>query len=294
MPRPARLPIERTQRCAVRRSRRWPSRRRRIGPSWRSPMARSIVRAVRGTSGIVGGLVALANDLQGAVAAVEAEVFDVGGARFGDSQAVEAEQDSERGVGAVVAFGGEQEGAELAAVHAVALVRLDLGAADVLGRVRGDAPVDVSEPVEAADRREAPVDRRGGKRPLFHRAAVQLDVGPGGGEHGEVVAERPLEVHAQVVPVRLEGAAAVARQERHDRQLSFIDRNIWTRKPDRSLRCLQSHCCPPSPWENSEHPDPQPAVWGSCLLASGCCRVAGRTTSGNGTPSPSARRARPS
>ncbi len=47
-PRPARLAIDRTQRCAVRRSRRWPSWRRRIGPAVRSPMARSIAGPVLG------------------------------------------------------------------------------------------------------------------------------------------------------------------------------------------------------------------------------------------------------
>jgi hypothetical protein len=48
VPRLARLPIERTHRCAVRRSKRCPSLRRRIGRSWRSPPSRSIVPAVRG------------------------------------------------------------------------------------------------------------------------------------------------------------------------------------------------------------------------------------------------------
>jgi hypothetical protein len=37
-----------------------------------------------------GGLVALAEDLESAVAAFEAEVLDVGGARFADAEAVEA------------------------------------------------------------------------------------------------------------------------------------------------------------------------------------------------------------
>ena len=58
-PSPARLPIDRTQRCAVRRSSRCPSRHSRIGPSFRPPMARSIVRAVRGTSGMTAGLLPL-------------------------------------------------------------------------------------------------------------------------------------------------------------------------------------------------------------------------------------------
>jgi hypothetical protein len=62
------------------------------------------------------------------MAAVEAEVFDVGCARFRDPQVVQIEQYSQCGVGAVEAFGGEQERAELAPVHAMALIRLDLRA----------------------------------------------------------------------------------------------------------------------------------------------------------------------
>src|SRR4051812_10442255 len=71
-------------------------------------------------------------------------------------------------VGAVETFGGEQKRAELASVHTVALARLNLRAPDVLSRVGGYAPVDVSEPVEATHRREASVNRRGGKPPLLH------------------------------------------------------------------------------------------------------------------------------
>ncbi len=56
---PARLPMERTHRCAVRRSSRCPSWRSRIDPCVRSPIARSIVRATLGTSGIVVGLLPL-------------------------------------------------------------------------------------------------------------------------------------------------------------------------------------------------------------------------------------------
>ena len=45
-----------------------------------------------------GGPVALADDLQGAVAAFEAEVLDVGAAGFADPQPVQAEQHGQRGV----------------------------------------------------------------------------------------------------------------------------------------------------------------------------------------------------
>jgi hypothetical protein len=60
----------------------------------------------------------------------------------------------------VAALSGEQEGAELGAVKAEPLAQLDLGSTDVLGRVRSDAPVDVSEPVEATHRRKPSIDRR--------------------------------------------------------------------------------------------------------------------------------------
>lgn len=51
--------VERTHRCAVRRSSRLPSWRSKIGPAVRSTIARSIVRAVLGTSGMIAGLLPL-------------------------------------------------------------------------------------------------------------------------------------------------------------------------------------------------------------------------------------------
>jgi hypothetical protein len=99
-----------------------------------------------------GGLVALPDDPQDAVTPLEGEVFDVGGARLADSKSVEAEENGERGVGVVVALGGEQEGAELGAVQPTCLGVVNLGAMNVLGGDRRDATVDVREPVEAAHR----------------------------------------------------------------------------------------------------------------------------------------------
>ena len=58
----------------------WP---RKIGPSTRSPMARSIARAVRGASGMVDDLAALAQHGEGAMTALDAERLDVGAERFG-------------------------------------------------------------------------------------------------------------------------------------------------------------------------------------------------------------------
>ena len=65
---------------------------RKIGPSQRSPMARSIARAVRGASGNGDDLAALAQDRQGAVPALEAERLDVGAGGLRDPQPVEGQQ----------------------------------------------------------------------------------------------------------------------------------------------------------------------------------------------------------
>ena len=70
--------------------------RRRIGPSRRSPTARLIVRAVRGTRGISAGLLPL----------LRVPEVRCPRARFADPQSVHAEEDGERGMVAVVAFGG--------------------------------------------------------------------------------------------------------------------------------------------------------------------------------------------
>ena len=117
---------------------------------------------------------------------------------------------------------GEQERAELGAVHPVALGLGDLGPADVLGGVGGDAAVDVCEAVVAAHGRQAPVDRRRGQSPLLHRHPVQLDVRPGGRQRFDAVVGRPLEERAEIVPVGVERAAAVADEERKRSELSLV------------------------------------------------------------------------
>jgi hypothetical protein len=110
------------------------------------------------------------------VSAIEAEIIDVGLACFADSEPVQAEQYLGGGVLAIDAFCVEREPAELARVEATAFRLVDLASADVLRRVRGDAPVDVREPVEPAHRRQSRVDRRRGQAALFHVMAVQPDV----------------------------------------------------------------------------------------------------------------------
>ena len=148
-------------------------------------------------------------------------------------QPVEAEEDGEGGVITVEPFDGEQERPELGSVHPVAAVGMDLGAADVLGRVGRYAAVDVGEPVEATDGAEPAVDRRRCQPALFHRRAVQLDVRPGRPEHVETVLARPFEEHVQVVPVGVERATVVTSQERHRGELCLT---TWT--PSSSVRML--------------------------------------------------------
>jgi hypothetical protein len=135
------------------------------------------------------------------VASLEAEILDIGGAGLADPQTVEAKQYGKGGVVTVVLLGGEQEHAQLGAVETAGIRRVDLGSAHVLGRVRGDAAIDVSEPVEAAHRRQPPVDRRCGKTSRLHPTAVQLDVRARRSQHGELVVGTPLEEAAQVVAV---------------------------------------------------------------------------------------------
>jgi hypothetical protein len=89
-------------------------------------------------------LAAFADDAKRAMASFEAKIFDVGRTRLRDPQPVQAKQHGQRGVIAVVVLGGEQEPAELTAVHAVAFGRLDLRSSYVLGGVGRNATVDVA------------------------------------------------------------------------------------------------------------------------------------------------------
>ena len=100
--------------------------------------------------------VSLTEDAKRAVTAFEAEVFDVGCARLGHAQSVEAKQHGERGMVAVEVLGGKQEPAEITAVHSVSFGGLHLGAAHVLGGIGGD-------PAAMWAKRKYPhtVDRRG-------------------------------------------------------------------------------------------------------------------------------------
>jgi hypothetical protein len=87
-----------------------------MGASPRSPMARSIARAVRGASGMVTTLPALAGDGQGPVAAFGAQGLDTGAGGFGDPQPVQGEQRDQRMLWRRPKTCGDQHLAELVAV----------------------------------------------------------------------------------------------------------------------------------------------------------------------------------
>jgi hypothetical protein len=196
-------------------------------------------------------LAALPKDAECPVASFEAEVLDVRGAGFADPQPVQTEQHRKRGVVAVVLLGGEQEHAKIRAVETAGVRRVHLRSADILRRVRGDAPVNVSEAVEAAHRRQPPVDRRCRQALLLHPASEQLDVWARGRQHSELHVGRPLEEPAQVVPVRVQRVAAVASQETNGGELRIIDDEIVARRLDcRRCRVDRGHGCSPSSWEN--------------------------------------------
>ncbi len=124
---------------------------------------------------------------------------------------------------------------------------MNLRSADVLRRIRPDPTVDVSESVEAAHRRQATVDRRRRQSLLLHPTAVQLDVRTRRREYDELVVRRPLEEPAQVVAIGIQGAAAVAGQERDSGELRVIDDEVVCRQLDCRRRGLDGGhgCCPP-------------------------------------------------
>jgi hypothetical protein len=189
-----------------------------------------------------GGLVALAEDAQRAMTAFDSEVLDVGGARLAHSRSVQPEEHRQGGVGAVVLLGGEQEHAELGAVEASSSRRVHVRPTDVLRGVRGDSSIDVGEAIEAAHRRQPTVDRRRRQSSVFHPASVQLDVGPGRREDGEVVGG-PLEEATKIVAVRVPRAAAVASQECNSGELRIVDDEVFPRQLDGRRRLDRGHGC---------------------------------------------------
>lgn len=132
------------------------------------------------------------------------------------------EEHRQSGLGVVKALRGEQEATELSSVQPSMLRGMHGGAAHVLGRVGADPAVDVSEAVVTARGRQPAVDPRRGQATSLHRTALQLEMSPRHFEHGQVVIGGLLEQIAQIVPVGVQGSAAVAGQKRDSCQFGRI------------------------------------------------------------------------
>jgi hypothetical protein len=198
-------------------------------------------------------LVALADDAQRSVAAIESQILGIGCAGLAHPQAVEAEEHRQGGMVVVVALGGEEEGAQLGAVETPARARVHLGATDVLGRIGTDPPVDMREAVEAADGGESPVDGRGGQPAFLAGGPPQLEVRPLGFEHRQSDAGAPVEVATQVEAVGLEGSTAVASQEGRPSHVSFLEWAVGRAHQHCGVPVHCGHRLPPCREEDSEH-----------------------------------------
>ena len=175
---PARRVTRRTVRGAPCRSSRLPSAVTNSGPSVRSPMARSIARAVRGASGMVTTLPPLRVMTRVRRPRSSPQVLDVraGGLRY--PQPVEREQGDQRVLAGRAEAGGDQERPDLVAVQGggVRLV-VQPGTADVRGgRVLEELFFD-GVLVEPGDGAQPPGDGGAGAAAGFQLAGEGLDVG---------------------------------------------------------------------------------------------------------------------
>ena len=164
-------------------------------------------------------LAALAGDQQGAVAALEPEVLDVGAGRLGHPQPVEGEQGDQRVLSGRAEPGGDQEGAELVAVQGggVRLV-VQPGTADVRGRRIIEEFLFGGGPVEPGDGAQPPGDRGAGPALGFQFAGVGLDVGAADREQCQGAGAAPAGELAQVEGLGVAGQATVAGQAAGERE----------------------------------------------------------------------------
>ena len=146
---------------------------------------------------------------------------------FGGAQGVDAEQEGQRAVVDGDGLGDLEESDQLEPVQALGagLVAVDLGKPCVDRGVGGDGAVDVGVAEEPAD----PVhhrDHRGVHQPgLAELADVELDVGAlDPDQRVQAVALAPGEPAAQLERVEGVGAAGVAGQVGHGRQLRWRHR----------------------------------------------------------------------
>jgi len=164
-------------------------------------------------------LAALAGDHQGAVAALEPEVLDVGAGRLGHPQPVEGEQGDQRVLACRAEPGGDQERAELVAVQGGG-VRLIVQPrpADVRGGRVVEELFLHGVLVEPGDGAQPPGDGGAGPAVGFQLAGVGLDVGAVDGEQGQGAGAAPAGELAQVEGLGVAGQATVAGQAAGERE----------------------------------------------------------------------------
>jgi hypothetical protein len=110
------------------------------------------------------------------VPTVEGNVLDVRPTGLAHPKAVEPEQHGEGGRIPIKPLGCVEERPELPAVQASALGGMDPRPTDGLGRVGHNPSVDVSEAIDATDRRQPAADGRRCEFPPFYGGSVELDV----------------------------------------------------------------------------------------------------------------------
>jgi hypothetical protein len=159
-------------------------------------------------------LAALAGDHQGAVAALDAERFDVGSGGFRDPKTVEGKQGDECVLRRWPEPGGDQKGTELVAVQpgGVRLV-VQSQSADVRGGRVIQQLFFNGVTVESRHCAESAGDGGPGPAAGFQIAGEELDVGPAGLEELQLVLLALAGELPQVQLVGLPGEAAVPGQE---------------------------------------------------------------------------------
>ena len=174
---PARRATLRTIHPAPCRSSRRPSAARKTGPSHRSPVARSIARAVRGASGMVTTLPPLRVIVRVRCPRSRPRCSISAPGRLRHSQPVQGEQGNQRVLQRRAKAGGDQHGAEFVAVQGGGMrLVVQPRAADVRGRGMIQEFFFDGVPVEPGDGAQPPGDGGAGARPLASRSRAKPSI----------------------------------------------------------------------------------------------------------------------
>ena len=153
-----------------------------------------------------------------AVPPFEAERFDVGTERFGDSEAVDRQQADEGVLPRRGQPSSHEEGADLVAIQAGGMrLVVQSGPADMGRRRPLEQALLFGVAVETRDRAEATSDSCSSAPTRFEVAGEALDVSPPGAEQAQVVLGAPGDELAQVKGIGLTGQSSVAGKVRRQR-----------------------------------------------------------------------------